>query len=153
MYVCIHMWKWEVNFNCYSSGTILPTFIHSFIHSFIWKKSLGPGENYKYMPTWDLSYGKAPIPDTIYDTLLCLQTGVKHDCPLRGFIQQVTQTDADTHSQTLDGAWGSYERTGGTTTAPKGIRTPQEDQQSQLTQTLGALRVLTMNQRTYMGQT
>jgi hypothetical protein len=33
----------------------------------------------------------------------------------------------------------SYERTGGSITAPKGIGTPQEDQQSELTWILGAL--------------
>jgi hypothetical protein len=35
--------------------------------------------------------------------------------------------------------------------APKGIRIPQEDQWSQLTWSLGALRVWTTNQRTYIG--
>ena len=35
----------------------------------------------------------------------------------------------------------SYRRIGGRIAAPKGIRTPQEDQQNQLTWTLGALRV------------
>ena len=27
-------------------------------------------------------------------------------CPLKGSTQQLTQTDEDTHSQTVDGAWG-----------------------------------------------
>jgi hypothetical protein len=27
-------------------------------------------------------------------------------CPLRGSTQQLTQIDTDTHSQSLDGAWG-----------------------------------------------
>jgi hypothetical protein len=43
---------------------------------------------------------------TLLMILLCLQTGVEHGCPLRGSTQQLTQTDADTHSQTMDGAWG-----------------------------------------------
>lgn len=47
-----------------------------------------------------------PIPHTVNDTLLCLQTGAKHNCHLRGFIQQRMETDADSHSQTLGGAWG-----------------------------------------------
>ena len=50
--------------------------------------------------------GQAPIPNSIKDTLLCLQTGPS--CPLRGSTQQLTQTDTDTdtdtHSQTMDGA-------------------------------------------------
>ena len=54
-----------------------------------------------------------PIPwastHTISDDLLCLQTGVWHDCPLRGSILQLTQMDAETHSQTLDEAWGLME--------------------------------------------
>ena len=43
-------------------------------------------------------------PNAINDTVLCLQTGACY--PLRGSTQQLTQTDADTHSQTVDGAWG-----------------------------------------------
>ena len=35
-------------------------------------------------PTWDLSYGQAPNPDTITDAMLCLQTGAQHGCPLSG---------------------------------------------------------------------
>lgn len=37
-------------------------------------------------------------------TLLYLQTGAR--CPLRGSVQQLTQTDTETHSQTLDGSRG-----------------------------------------------
>jgi hypothetical protein len=44
------------------------------------------------------------IPDTINDTLLCLHTGAC--CSLSGSTQQLTQTDADSHSQTVDGTWG-----------------------------------------------
>ena len=36
--------------------------------------------------------------------LLRFQTGAS--CFLRGSTQELTQTDADTHSQTVDGAWG-----------------------------------------------
>jgi hypothetical protein len=45
----------------------------------------------------------------------------------------------------------TYRRTGGRIAASKGIGTPQEDLQSQLTWTLEALRVCTINQRTYTG--
>lgn len=30
------------------------------------------------------------------------------DCPLRGSTQKLTQIDADTHRQTVDGAWGLF---------------------------------------------
>jgi hypothetical protein len=32
------------------------------------------------------------------------ETGPYHNCPLRGSTQQLTKTDAETHSETLDGA-------------------------------------------------
>ena len=51
------------------------------------------------------------------------------NCPLRGSIQQMSETNAETHSQTLkleEGLRNSEE-----------IETPQDDQQSQLTWTLG----------------
>jgi hypothetical protein len=55
-------------------------------------------------PTWDPFQGKEPTTDTINDTLLCLQTGgTLHNCLLRGFIQQLIETDAETCSQTLRG--------------------------------------------------
>ena len=50
------------------------------------------------------SHGREPTPDTVNDTLLCLKTAW-HNCTLRGFIQQLTETNSDTHSQTLGGAW------------------------------------------------
>ena len=53
-------------------------------------------------PTLDPSSGQASIINIIND-LLCLQIG--GSCPLRSSTQQLTQTDADTHSQTVDGAW------------------------------------------------
>jgi hypothetical protein len=42
------------------------------------------------------------IPDTTNDTLLCLLTGALHNCPLRGFAQQLTETNTEAHRQTLD---------------------------------------------------
>ena len=57
-------------------------------------------------PALDPSHVQAPIPDTINDILLCFQTGVWHGCPLRASTQELTRTDADIHSQILDGAWG-----------------------------------------------
>ena len=48
-------------------------------------------------------HGQAPIPNTINDTLLCLQTGA--NCPLRGSTQQLTQADIDTYSQAVDKVW------------------------------------------------
>jgi hypothetical protein len=71
-------------------------------------------------------------------TLLYLQTGAR--CPLRGSVQQLTQTDTETHSQTLDGLGDSNGRIGGGLKTLKGIETPQEDKQDQQTWTLGALR-------------
>ena len=53
-------------------------------------------------PTFDPSHVQTPVSDTISDTLLCLQTGAQHNCPLRGSIQQLTEIEADTHTQTLD---------------------------------------------------
>jgi hypothetical protein len=44
------------------------------------------------------SHIQTPIPETIEDTLLCLQTGAKHECPLRDPNHQLTQTEAYTHS-------------------------------------------------------
>jgi hypothetical protein len=34
--------------------------------------------------TWDPSQGEASRPDTITDSMVCLQTGAYHGCPLRG---------------------------------------------------------------------
>ena len=56
-------------------------------------------------------------------------------------LHQATDSDrSDTHSQTVDGAWGLYGRIEGGIAGLTGLRTPREDQQSQLTWTLGALR-------------
>ena len=100
---------------------------------------------------WDPSHGQAPIPNTINDTLLYLQTGAC--CPLGGSTQQLTQTNTDTHSQKWMEFGDSYGRIGGRISAPKGIGTPQEDQHSQLTWTIGTIRVWTTNSRTYTGWT
>jgi hypothetical protein len=42
------------------------------------------------------------VPNIINDTLLCLQTGASY--LLRSSTQLLTQTDTDSHSQTVDGA-------------------------------------------------
>ena len=73
--------------------------------------------------------------------LLFLQTGVEHGCPLRGSTQQLTQKDADTHSQTWMEIGYSYGRIGGRIVTLNETRTLQEDQHSQLTWTLGTLRI------------
>lgn len=44
--------------------------------------------------------------DTINYNLLCLQTGDQNNCSLKGSTQQLTDTDENTHSQTLDRAQG-----------------------------------------------
>ena len=53
-------------------------------------------------------------------------------------IQQLTQTDTHTHSLTVDEALGLLWKEEGLK-SPKGIGTPQEDQQSQLSWIVGAL--------------
>ena len=75
--------------------------------------------------------------DTINGTVLCLQTGIYHGCPLRGSTDQLILTYADTHNQTMDGAWALLGRIGGRIAAPKWIETPQENQVYQLTWSLG----------------
>jgi hypothetical protein len=47
---------------------------------------------------------------------------VYHNFPQRGSTLQVTETVAETHSQTLDGAWDSYGRVGGSIDGLKGDR-------------------------------
>lgn len=42
----------------------------------------------------------------ISNTLLCLQREAWHNCPLRGYTQQPMEGSVETHSETLDGAWG-----------------------------------------------
>ena len=41
----------------------------------------------------------------------------------------LTQVDVETHSQTLDRAWGLMEQLGEAVRALEGIRTPQKDQE------------------------
>jgi len=79
-------------------------------------------------------HGQAPIPDAINDTVMLADRSMLSSTP------QLTQTDTGTHSQTADGAWDSYGRTGGRIEASKGTGTPQEDQQSQPICILGNLR-------------
>ena len=79
-------------------------------------------------------HGQAPVPDTINDSLLCLQIGTWHNCPLRGSTQQWTKIDADTNSQILDRGqellWKSWGRIEG----PEGDRnsTGRKTQQTNL---------------------
>ena len=47
--------------------------------------------------------GKSKSLTLLMILLLFLQTGVEHGCPPRGSTQQLTLTDADIHSQTVDG--------------------------------------------------
>jgi hypothetical protein len=49
---------------------------------------------------------REPNPDTINDILLCLQTGAKYNCLLRGFIQHEMETSAENHSQASGQAQG-----------------------------------------------
>jgi hypothetical protein len=56
-------------------------------------------------PTWDTPHGRESTPD---NSLLCLQTGTKHNCVLRGFIQQQMETDSETHSQISGRALNSH---------------------------------------------
>jgi hypothetical protein len=68
---------------------------------------------------------------------------IKNICHLRGFIQQMMETDAETHSQTLDRAQGILWKSQGWKGRLKeleGSRIPQEDLQSQLTWAKGTYR-------------
>ena len=56
-----------------------------------------------------------PIPwvsvkHTINDTLLYLQPGVEHGCPMRGSTEHLTQMDAETHSHTVMELGDSWNR-------------------------------------------
>jgi hypothetical protein len=94
-------------------------------------------------PPWDLSHGRETTPDTVKDTLLCLQTGAWHNCLLKGFIHQQTETDAETHSQTSVRAQGSHViELGIEVSKPEGPRIPQEDLQNQLAWAHGGLQKL-----------
>ena len=55
--------------------------------------------------TRDPFYGREPTSFTINDILLYLQIGTQHNCLFRGFIQQQTETDEETHSQTTGRVW------------------------------------------------
>ena len=55
--------------------------------------------------------------------------------------RQLTQIDTDPIAKQWMELGDSYGRVGRRIAAPKGMETPQEDQQSQLTWILGALRV------------
>lgn len=70
----------------------------------------------------------------------------------RSSIQQLSQTETPIANQWME-LGDSYGRIGGRSAAPKGLGTPQEDQPSRLTSTLGALSVWTTNQRSNMSWT
>lgn len=79
-------------------------------------------------PNSDLVSGQEPNPNTINDTLLCLQTGTFHNCLLRGSTQQPLERDAETHTQTLGEAQESYKRVAGRLRDLKRTETLQRDQ-------------------------
>jgi hypothetical protein len=65
-------------------------------------------------------HGQTPIPDTINDILLCWKPSIT--VPFRDPTQKLTETHADTHSQTLDGTWHSYGRVWKRIEGPEGDR-------------------------------
>ena len=64
------------------------------------------------VPPCDPCYETEPIPDTINDILLYLQTETQHNCHQRGFAQQLIEIDAEAYSQILSGAWGILQKSG-----------------------------------------
>ena len=77
--------------------------------------------------TWE------PNPDTI-DALLCLQTGDKNNCHLRGFIQQWMETYRDPQPNIRESSESLVKEWGIEWIELEGSKTPQKDLQSQLTQ-------------------
>ena len=63
----------------------------------------------------------------------------EHNCPLRGSTQQLTDTDGYTQSNIRLSSGSLVEGLGEELRNLEGIETPQEDQQGQVTWTLGAL--------------
>lgn len=59
------------------------------------------------------------------DILLHSQIGTQPNCHQRGFLQQLTGADAETHSQT-EAEPGKPQRGGGRVVGAKGLRTPGE---------------------------
>ena len=49
---------------------------------------------------------------------------VNSNCPLRGYAQQLPETDGDTHSQTLDTGGGLSWNTWGKAEGPEGMGIP-----------------------------
>jgi hypothetical protein len=37
-------------------------------------------------PNWEPASGEAPLPDTVTDAMVCLQTIAWHDCPLKAHL-------------------------------------------------------------------
>ena len=73
----------------------------------------------KTHPTGDTVYVQALIHDIIMNTLLCSQTGALHKYPMRGFTQQLTEMDAENHSETWDGPWRRLRKSWGSIEGPE----------------------------------
>jgi hypothetical protein len=102
-------------------------------------------------PTWDTPHGQTPIPKLLM--IFCYSCRQKQvalwEAPHSSWLRQIQTPTAKQWMELGD----SYGWTGGRTAGLKGVGTPQEEQQSQLTWILGALRVWTTTQRTYTGWT
>ena len=64
-------------------------------------------------PTGDTVYWQVPIHDIIMDTRLCSHTEALHKCAVRVFTKQLTEMDAENHSETWDGPWRLLMKTWG----------------------------------------
>ena len=76
----------------------------------------------KTCPPGDIVYVQSPIHDIIMDTLFCSQTGVLHKCPMRVLTQQVTEMDAENHSEMWDGPWRLLTKIWGSIECPEDSR-------------------------------
>lgn len=69
---------------------------------------------------------------------------------MRGSIHQLSKTDVEIYSQTLDRALGVLQKIWGKVLSdPKGLRTPDEDQQSQRTWTFNHSQRLNHQVKSY----
>lgn len=71
-----------------------------------WSRDSGNGQPVT-SPTPNPSHGQAQNPDIINDTVILA------DSPLRGSTQRLAETDAETHSQTVDRGRDTYGEVGG----------------------------------------
>ena len=78
----------------------------------------------EHRPAGDSPYGQSPIFNIIMDTMICSQTGDFHKCPMRGFTQQLTEIDAENHSETWDGSWRFLMKTWRSIECPEDGRIP-----------------------------